>query len=73
MMNDPVKPHRDNVIFIDRCRQVPPSDLRHQAQELIATGQMPRFAQVLEAVAEARRKYADKIIAARKESERLSK
>jgi hypothetical protein len=34
---------------------------------------LPTFAQVLEAVAEARRKYADKIIAARKESERLSK
>jgi hypothetical protein len=69
MMNDPVKPNRDNVIFIDRCRQVTPSDLRRQAQQLIATGQMPTFAQVLEAVAETRRKYADKIIAARRARE----
>jgi len=72
-MNDPVKPHRDNVIFIDRCRQVTPSELRRHAQELIATGQMPTFAQVLEAVAKTRRKYAAKIIAARKESERIGK
>jgi hypothetical protein len=46
-------------------------ELRAEVQRLIETGQMPTFAQVLEAVAEARRKYADKIIAARKESERL--
>lgn len=45
------------------------SDLRAEAQRLIETGQMPTLAQVLEAVAEARKKYADKIIAARKESE----
>ena len=43
------------------------SDLRRQAQELIATGQMPTFAEVLEAVAEARKKYADQIRAARAE------
>ena len=49
------------------------ADLRAEAQQLIETGQMPTFTQVLEAVAEARKKYADKIIAARKESERLSK
>jgi hypothetical protein len=48
-------------------------ELRAEVQRLIETGQMPTFAQVLEAVAEARRKDADKIIAARKESERLSK
>ena len=49
------------------------SDLRAEAQRLIETGQMPKFEQVLEAVAEARKKYADQIRAARKESERLSK
>lgn len=43
------------------------SDLRAEAQRLIETGQMPTLAQVLEAVAEARKRYADKIIAARKE------
>jgi hypothetical protein len=43
------------------------SDLRRQAQELIATGQMPTFAQVCEAIAEARKKYADQIRAARAE------
>lgn len=49
------------------------SDLRAEAQRLIETGQMPTLAQVLKSVAEARQKYADKIMAARKESERLSK
>jgi hypothetical protein len=41
------------------------SDLRRQAHELIATGQMPTLAQVLEAIAEARKKYATQIRVAR--------
>ena len=53
-----------------------PSDvrrLRREAERLIAAGEMPSLAELLSVVAEVRRKYADKIIAARKESERLSK
>jgi hypothetical protein len=45
------------------------ADLQAEAERLIAAGEMPSLQQVLEAAAEARRKYADKIIAARKESE----
>jgi vacuolar-type H+-ATPase subunit H len=43
------------------------SELRAEAERLIATGEMPTLAQVLEAVAEARKKYADQIRAARAE------
>jgi hypothetical protein len=43
------------------------SDLRAEAQRLIAAGEMPTLAQVLEMVAEARKKYADQIRAARAE------
>jgi hypothetical protein len=43
------------------------SDLRAEAQRLIVAGAMPTLAQVLEAVAEARKKYADQIRAVRKE------
>ena len=49
-----------------------PSDvrrLRREAQRLIAVGEMPSLAELLSVVAEVRRKYADKIIDARKESE----
>ncbi len=41
------------------------SDLRAEAQRLIAAGEMPTLAEVLEAVTEARKKYADQIRAAR--------
>ena len=47
--------------------------LRREAERLSAPGEMPSLAELLSVVAEVRRKYADKIIAARKESERLSK
>ncbi len=47
--------------------------LRREAERLIAAGEMPSLAELLSGVAKVRRKYADKIIAARKESERLSK
>jgi hypothetical protein len=49
-----------------------PSDvrrLRREAERLIAAGEMPSLAELLSVVTEVRRKYADKIIAARKESE----
>ena len=49
-----------------------PSDvrrLRREAERLIAAGEMPSLAELLSVVAEVRRKYADKIMAARKESE----
>jgi hypothetical protein len=47
-----------------------PSDvrrLRREAERLIAAGEMPSLQQVLETVAEARKKYADQIRAARAE------
>lgn len=43
--------------------------LRREAERLIAAGEMPSLAELLSVVAEVRRKYADKIIAARKDSE----
>jgi hypothetical protein len=49
-----------------------PSDvrrLRREAERLNAAGEMPSLAELLSVVAKVRRKYADKIIAARKESE----
>ena len=49
-----------------------PSDVRRvrrEAVRLIAVGEMPSLAELLSVVAEVRRKYADKIIDARKESE----
>jgi vacuolar-type H+-ATPase subunit H len=49
------------------------SDLRAEAERLIATGEMPTLAQVLEAVAEAQKKYADQIRAARAEGGKNSK
>ena len=49
-----------------------PSDvrrLRREAERLIAASEMPSSAEPLSVVVEVRRKYADKIIAAKKESE----
>lgn len=49
-----------------------PSDvrrLRREAERLLAAGEMPSLAELLAVVAEVRRKYADQIRAARKESE----
>jgi hypothetical protein len=68
-MNDPVKPHRDNVIFIDRRPQVTPSDLRRQAEELIRQNQMPSLEDLLSAVTEVRGKYRPLILAARRTKE----
>jgi hypothetical protein len=45
--------------------KIKPSDLARQAAELHRTGKMPPLEEVLQAVAEARKKYADKIVAAR--------
>jgi hypothetical protein len=45
--------------------KIRPSDLAAQAAELHRTGKMPKLEDVLQAVAEARGKYADKIKAAR--------
>ena len=47
--------------------------LQREAERLIATGEMPSLQQVLEAVAEARKKYADQIRAARAEGVENSK
>lgn len=42
--------------------------LRAEAERLIASGEMPSLEALLTAVAEARQKYRDKILEARKES-----
>jgi hypothetical protein len=47
--------------------KIKPSDLAAQAAELHQQGKMPSLEDVLSAVAEAREKYADKILAARKQ------
>ncbi len=43
-----------------------PSDFQKEVQRLQAEGRMPSLEAVLEAVADARMKYRDKILAARK-------
>lgn len=47
--------------------KIKPSDLERQAAELHRTGKMPDLDTVLKAVAEARKKYRDQILAARKQ------
>jgi hypothetical protein len=44
------------------------SDLRAEAQRLIAAGEMPSLAEVLSVVSEVRAKYRPLILAARRES-----
>jgi len=45
---------------------IKPSDLEAQATELVQSGKMPKLDDVLEAVAAAREKYAEKIKNSRK-------
>ena len=46
---------------------VKPSDLRQEAERLIAADEMPALEEVLSAVAEARAKYCSLILTARRE------
>jgi len=50
--------------------KISPSDLRKQAQDLIRTGKMPSLDELLKAVAETRKGYAEIILEARKTSRR---
>jgi hypothetical protein len=49
-----------------RPRLIKPSDLRREAQRLIASGEMPPLEKLLAAVAEAREKYGARLKAARR-------
>jgi uncharacterized linocin/CFP29 family protein len=53
-------------------KKIKPSDLRREAQAMILDGSMPSLETLLEAVADAREKYAKQIRASRKLT-RLSK
>ena len=44
-----------------------PSDLKAEAEELIAAGEMPSFEELMEVIKSVRAEYAPKIKAARKE------
>lgn len=46
---------------------IKPSDLKRQAQELVASGQMPAIEDVLKAIADSRKRYQKPILDARKE------
>jgi hypothetical protein len=46
-------------------KKITASDLRHQAEQLIASGKMPSMEQLLQAVTETRKKYVPLIIEAR--------
>jgi hypothetical protein len=46
---------------------IKPSDLEKQATEMVSAGKMPKLDDLLSAVADAREKFADKLVAARKE------
>jgi hypothetical protein len=48
-------------------------DLERESYELVATGKMPKFEDVLQAIEEARTKYRPLILAARKESTDVKK
>jgi hypothetical protein len=47
-------------------KMIKPSDLRREAQRLIASGEMPPLEKLLRAVADARTKYGETLKAARK-------
>jgi hypothetical protein len=51
-------------------KKITASDLRRQAQELIAAGKMPSLDAVLQAVAETREKYVPLIVKAREEAKK---
>jgi len=48
-------------------KKIKPSDLEREAQRLIDAGQMPSLDTLLQAIAETRQKYRDRILAARRE------
>ena len=48
-------------------KKLGPSDFKAEAERLHSAGKMPSLEDVLAAVAESREKYADKIVAARKQ------
>ena len=47
-------------------KKIKPSELEAEAQRLIDAGQMPSLEKLLQAVAEARENYRDRILAARR-------
>ena len=53
--------------------KITPSDLRRQAEAMVAAGTMPSLETVLEAVAVSRLKYRDKLLQARREHEARQK
>ncbi len=52
------------------AKKITPSDLRKQADELIAAGKMPSLDAVLNAVAETREKFVPLILKAREETKK---
>ena len=48
--------------------KIKPSDLEKQAKELHAAGKLPSLEEVLQAVADSREKYRDKILDSRKQT-----
>ena len=50
--------------------KITPSDLRREAEALIASGRMPSVDELLKAVFETRQTYAPLILAARREARR---
>lgn len=55
-----------------RESKITPSDLRRQAEAMIAAGTMPSLETVLKAVAESRTEYRDAILQARSETLELN-
>jgi hypothetical protein len=51
-------------------KKIAVSDLRAEAQRLVASGKMPSLDTVLQAVAETRAKFVPKILKAREEAEK---
>ena len=63
--------HRAENISIALTPRVRPSDLRREAEAMIRAGTMPSLETVLQAVADAREKYAQQISWACRPSHRL--
>jgi len=55
-------------VQLSKERKITPSDLRREAQRLLLAGKMPSLDELLTVVASTRKKFAPKIITARREA-----
>ena len=56
------------AVFPNASRHIKPSDLRRQAQKLIADGMMPDLDSLLDVIGQSRSEYQPKILEARRQA-----